>query len=29
VFQLVENEVFKFEEQICDFEEDLANDGSR
>jgi hypothetical protein len=26
-FQLVENEVFQFEEQICDFEEDLANDG--
>jgi len=25
--QLVENEVFQFEEQICDFEEDLANDG--
>lgn len=25
---MVENEVFKFEEQICDFEEDLANDGT-
>ncbi len=22
-FQLIENETFKFEEQICDFEEDL------
>ena len=24
-FQLLENETFKFEEQICDFEEDLAS----
>ena len=27
-FQLIEKEVFKFEEQICDFEEDLAATGS-
>ena len=24
--QILENEIFKFEEQICDFEEDLGND---
>ena len=24
--RLLENEIFKFEEQICDFEEDLGND---
>ena len=24
-FQLIENETFKFEEQICDFEEDATN----
>ena len=24
-FQVLENETFKFEEQICDFEEDLNN----
>ena len=24
----MENEVFQFEEQICDFEEDLANDSN-
>ena len=25
-FQILENEIFKFEEQICDFEEDLGNE---
>ena len=25
-FQILENEIFKFEEQICDFEEDLSNE---
>lgn len=24
--QILENEIFKFEEQICDFEEDLGNE---
>ena len=24
--RMLENEIFKFEEQICDFEEDLGND---
>ena len=25
IFQLIENECFKFEEQICDFEDDSTN----
>ena len=27
-FQILENEIFKFEEQICDFEEDLSNEAN-
>ena len=26
IFQILENEIFKFEEQICDFEEELSNE---
>ena len=26
--QILENEIFKFEEQICDFEEDLTNEAN-
>ena len=26
MFQILENEIFQFEEQICDFEEDLSNE---
>ena len=26
--QILENEIFKFEEQICDFEEDLSNEAN-
>ena len=26
ILQILENEIFKFEEQICDFEEDLGNE---
>ena len=28
LLQTLENEIFKFEEQICDFEEDLSNEAN-